>query len=291
MRAILGLIPLLVAFAVSVAVAARRPSLDAVSRPGPRLSNVRRRTTRWRWGGVAVGVGLAVGVAASGGRLGVGAMLAAPLFSLGVMGGVIVGELRVTPPTCATRAASLEVRRVRAYLPKALTGAVVVATVSLGLLLVSTTALGSPDDLGRAGRWLVRSCGGGLTEGRGPWPGSFYSLPLSILTITGLTGASFAVRQVVHRPRQGEDDLVDDALRRHAVAGIVAASGILVAVPLAGASLVSSIALLGISCPTWWMPALGRTLLVVIPLATGLAVWCTVVLAIPAHVTSPRPAR
>ena len=286
MRAAAVLIPVLVAFAVTVGIAARRPQMESAIRPAPRLSNVRRRTTRWRWGGVAVGVVLAVGSAVSGVALGVGVMLAAPLFALGVLAGVIVGELRVAAPI--PRSASLEVRRVRDYAPRGLGVAVSAAVAGLGLVLVTTTALGSPDDLGRAGRWLVQQCGSALTESRGPWPGSYYSLPLAILVVAGLTAATFALQQVVQRPRQGEDVGVDDALRRHAVAAIVAASGILVTVPLAGVSAIGGIALLGISCPPWWMPVLGWTLLALVPVAAGLAIWCTLVVAVPARVAARR---
>ena len=283
---LISLVWLLLVLAVVFVVAAVRPQSEPAGQPGSRLSSVRNRTIRWRWAGVALGVALAAGAVQLGGALGRGLMLAAPLFALGILAGVIVGELRVAAPTRTTRSASLEVRRVRDYLPPRLAVAVVVAAATLGALLVATTALGSPDDLANAGRRLVQVCSETITQGRGPWPGSFYSLPLATIVLGGLAAACFALHQVVRRPRQGEDVAVDDTLRRHAVSAVLAASGILVAVPLAGVSVFSSVAVLGITCPPWWMTVLGWALVVLVPLAVALAVWCLVVLAKSARVTT-----
>lgn len=287
MRAAALLIPillLLLILAVVFIVAAVRPQPEPAERSGPRLTSVQSRTARWRWVGVALGIVLAVVAIQVGGELGRGLMLAAPLFALGVLAGVIVGELRVAAPIRAARSASLEVRRVRDYLPRRLALLVVAAVAGLGVLLVITTALGSPDDLGYAGRRLVQVCSETITEGRGPWPGSFYSLPLATIVLGGLAAASFALQQVVRRPRQGEDIAIDDTLRRQAVSAVLAATGILVTVPLAGVSAIASIALLGITCPPWWMTVLGWLLVVLVPFTTVLAVWCTTVLAMPTRI-------
>src|SRR5690348_18438168 len=98
-----------------------------------------RRTAHWRWAGL--GAGLAVGGAAAGwGALGRGFLLAAPVFGLCVLTGVVAGELTVRPPGGRTRAAVLEVRRVRDYLPRRLTTAVLGAAVALASLAAVTTA-------------------------------------------------------------------------------------------------------------------------------------------------------
>ena len=276
------LLLLLVALGVVLVVAAVRPQRTPGGALGPRLSRVRRRTARWRWGGVALGVVLAGGAIHVEGALGRGLILAAPLFALGVLAGVLVGELRVAAPEATTRSASLQVRQVSDYLPRGLTMAVMLAAATLAALLAITTILGSPDDLGRQGRQLIQVCSDAMTQGRGPWPGSFYSIPLATIALGGVMAASLTLHRVVRRPRQGEDVGVDDTLRRSAAAAVVAATGILITVPLAGVSAMAAIALLGITCPPWWMNVLGWTCVVLVPLAAALAVWCAAVLLMPA---------
>lgn len=268
---------LLVLLGIVLAITAVRPQRSPGGPLGPRLSDVRHRTARWRWGGVVLGIGLAGGATQVEGALGRGLMLTAPLFALGVLAGVLMGELRVTAPDETKRSASLDVRRVGDYLPRGLATAVALAAGTLAALLIVTTFLGSPDDLGRSGRRLVQVCSDAITEGRGPWPGSFYSLPLAAIVLGGLAAATLALHRVARRPRQGEDVAVDDALRRSAVASVVAAAGLLVAVPLAGVSAISAIALLGITCSPWWMNALGGSLAVLVPVTTALGVWCAAV--------------
>ncbi|MCC5947628.1 MAG: hypothetical protein JJT89_04155 [Nitriliruptoraceae bacterium] len=281
MRTIAILLPILLALVGFLVAAAVRPRPTSGIEPGSRLSNVRRRTSLWRWGGVALGLLLAVGVVQIDGALGRGVMLAAPMLALGVLVGVIAGELRIAAPATEARSAPLEVRRVRDYLPRRLTGAVAGATATLGVLLVAATAVGSPDDLGRAGRSLVRACSDVMTSSSSPWPGSFYSLPLAAIVVAGLTAAAFALQQVVRRPRQGEDVRSDDILRHSAAAAVVAASGILVTVPLAGTSAIAGLALFGSPCPMWWTTTLGWTLVGFAAGATVVAIWCATVLVLP----------
>ena len=87
----------------------------------------------------------------------------------------------------------------RDYLPRGLVAAVTAAAGVLLALLTVTTVTGSADDLGRAGRILLLNCGPGLQRGSGPWPGSFYSLPLAVLVLAGLTAGSAALRAVTRR--------------------------------------------------------------------------------------------
>lgn len=265
------LVLLVLVLLVAGAVAAARPR-PVASLP-PRLVDVQRATARWRTAGLVVGLVLAAGSASSGG-LGRGLMLAGPLLALGVLLGVVVGELRVTAPPAEQRAALLEVRRVRDYAPRVLAPLVLAAGALLGALLVVTTALGSADDLGRAGRSLFRQCTALQSESRGPWPGSFYSLPLALVVGLGLVVAAVALRQVVRRPRQGSDLAADDALRRRAAESVTAAAGLLVAVPFAGVAMIAALGLSGTSCaPTGWR-VLGVVLLLLVPVLLGLGAWC-----------------
>src|SRR3712207_4896776 len=106
-------------------------------------------------------------------------------------------ELRVSAPRGPVRSAALEVRRARNYLPRRLTAAVAGTGALLAVVLTATTATGSADDLGRAGRSLVRRCSAVQGGASGPWPGSFYALPLALMVVVGLVLAAIALRRVV----------------------------------------------------------------------------------------------
>jgi ABC-type Fe3+-siderophore transport system permease subunit len=113
-----------------------------------------------------------------------------------------------------------------------------------------------------------------LTAGAGAWPGSYYAFPLAIVVLCGLLAAGVVLTRVVRRPLQSEDVAVDEALRCSAAGAVTAAVGLLIAVPLAGVSVVAGAALVGISChPEWWtIAAIALAGLAVASLA--LAAWC-----------------
>jgi hypothetical protein len=253
-----------------------------------------RRTASFRLAGVIAG--LAAGGAAAGqGALGRGPLLAGPVFGLCVLAGVAAGEISVRPTAGRTRTAAVEVRRVRDYLPRGLAAAVTVAAAVLAALVAVTTVTAGPDDLGRAGRVLLLSCQAGLQQAYGPWPGSFYSVPLAAVVAVGLIAGGGALRVVIRRARTGADAgavAADDALRRRAARTITGACGILIALPLAGICLVSAGALLSLSCrPAWWTYA-GWALLALLVPVVALMGWCAAVLLAPARaVTAAPPAR
>ena len=250
------------------------------SRAPTELQETARRTGRWRL--VGAGIGLVIGVVtAYQGGLGRGLLLAAPLFALAVLAGVLVGELRVAPPRGPERRAPLEVRRIRDYLPRPLAGVVAGAGAVLVVVGVLTTVAGSPDDLGRAGRALVRRCSAVLTAGAGAWPGSYYTVPLAAVVLCGLAAAGLVLLRVMRRPRQDGDLGIDDALRSSAARAVTAAVGLLLAVPLAGMSAVAGGALSGISCrpESWTVAAIGCAVIAVASLA--LAVRCVAALVVP----------
>lgn len=186
--------------------------------------------------------------------------------------------LLVAGALTAARSAVLATRRVRDYLPFRLATVVLTAVVLLAGLLATTTALGSTDDMGRAGRTLFRQCTALTGEGRGPWPGSFYSLPLAAVVGLGLVVAAVALRSVVRRPRQGSDLAADDQLRRRAAETVTAAAGLLVVVPFAGVAFFAGIALNGTSCaPAGWR-VLATALLLAVPVLLAVGAWCAGVL-------------
>jgi hypothetical protein len=285
------LLPLafLLGVVVAATVASRRWARDLPTVATDRLRVAARTTRRWRVAGFVVGVAVAA-VTAQQGALGRGLLLAVPLCALCILAGVVVGELRVSGPQGPVRSADLQVRRMRDYLPRRLTGAVGIATALLFVVLSLTTATGSADDLGRAGRSFDRQCSAVLSGGTGPWPGSFYSLPLGTVVVAGLLLAAFALRRVVRRPRQGEDPAVDDGLRRQATEAVIAACGLLVAVPSAGVSLVTAGALHNHVCPPSGSSVVVTGLLVLVPVLVVLAAWCTGVLVAPAGSGHSTPA-
>lgn len=241
-----------------------------------------RKAAGWRWAGLGLGVVVAAvtAVTASFGLHNLGAMLSPTVFGLWVIGGGVVGELTTIPRRQGVRTAALETRTVGDYLPRRLGGSVAASALGLGALLVMTTRMGSADDQGRAGRWLYRQCSPEMSVAKGPWPGSFYSVPLGIAVVVGLLGAAVALRTVVLRPRSGSDpDLVaDDVLRRRSAEAVVAATGVMVAASLSGVALVAGISLHGIVCaPASWT-ILGVVLLSVGALMLLLTSWCLALL-------------
>jgi hypothetical protein len=280
------LLPLLLVGVLLVAVLLLRPPLAVPER----LGAVARRTVRWRLAGLVVGLAVAA-TSVQSGALGRGVLLAVPLLALCVLLGVVGGELGVRAPAGGRRSAAIEVRSARGYLPRVLTPLVAAATAGLAALLVFTTAIASADDLGRAGRSLSRACSAVSAEGRGPWPGSYYSVPLAAVVVVGLVLAAVALASIARRPRQGEDAVLDDALRRQAATAVVAAVGLLVTVPLVGTGLVAASGLLQIcAAPPAWT-AIGRLLVVVVPLAVALGTWCAALLVVPGTTRTAEPAR
>jgi hypothetical protein len=285
-----ALLPILILVVVALAagMAVRRPPGLPLVPAGSPVTGVARAAARSRAAGLAAGL-VGAGVVLARSSLGSGVLLAAPVCALGVLAGVVVGELRAPLPGGPVRSAELVVRRVGDQLPVGLTRAVVGTTAALAIVLVATTALGSADDMGRPGRSLVLLREGVPVEARGPWPGSWYSAPLAAVVGVGLLLAAVALVRVARRPRPSAGHDVDDALRRRSAHAVVAAVGVLVGIPLAGTAAVAAGALLAVpDRPAWWS-ALGWALVVVAPPALRLAVRCGVLLAVPTR--SPRPGR
>jgi hypothetical protein len=278
----------LMACGVVAAVLRRRVRRQAVVATGDLPRAVARRTAVLRWAGVAIGVIVGV-IATRSGDLGMGLLMAAPLFGLCVLVGVLAGELTVRPTRGPTRTAAVEVRRIRDYLPRHLSRVVAAAGGVLFVLLAITTSAGGPDDMGRPGRSLTRQCTSDTFESHGPWPGLFYTGRLAVIVLLGLLMAYVAVRTIVGRPRFGStsDLAIDDALRRRAARTVTGAVGVLIAIPLAGVSLTAAGGLLGISCaPTWWTIT-GWGLLALAPAALAMVSWCLAAILDPMDVADP----
>ncbi|MEO7060987.1 MAG: hypothetical protein ABI083_14795, partial [Lapillicoccus sp.] len=160
-----------------------------------------------------------------------------------------------------------------------------VATLTLTL----TTA--SSDDLGRAGRQLAAQCGD-TGNAAGPYPGSFYSVPLILLLLAiGLVAAA-ALTAVVRRPRGfAPDEAGDDELRHQSTTRVLAAVGAVLAASQMGIAFFAGTAMLRMDCQLAWMPPVGWLLISSILAATLLLGWFLGRLvapeALPAH--SPAP--
>lgn len=271
MSVLVLLLPVLLVLGVSI-TARSRPAAPVLPDPADLMSwHLVRQRAAVR---LAVGVplaGLAGWATARWDFLGRGLAVAVPVACVVVLAAVVAGEVGIRPPRAVVRTASLQVRRRVDYLPHRLAAGVAAAAGVLLVVLVATTAGGSADDLGRAGRSLQTSCGSA-----GPWPGSFYAAPLALAVITGLVVTAGGIHQLTRRPRLGSmasSDAADDALRRLAGRRIVAACGVLVAVPLLGVALTAGADLLRVSCqpPSWRV--FGWALLGVAAAAVGLLGW------------------
>lgn len=200
-----------------------------------------------------------------------------------LMAGLVSRDAARTPGV-----SGLEIRRVRPYLPVGLTRLVGSVFVVLVAALVWTTAVGSPDTLGNAGRNFTylypcryEKCGTSF----GPWPGSFYSIPVMILLAVVLVVAVTAVVVTVRRPRNASDPeivRVDEVVRARAVESIIASLGLASAVTLFAVSFLVANGLgnplndvpASLRIPGWFAVTLAFGSLAV-------AIWCTVVLLLP----------
>jgi hypothetical protein len=253
-----------------------------------RLTLVAQTSLRWNWIGIGGGLIVAI-ISMQIGQLGRGVMLAAPLFSLCLLTAVVIGELKMTPPSGPTRYAALERRQLRDYIPRRLARLTACATVGLIIALVATTAMGSADDMGRSGRSLSRQCSATSSSSRGPWPGSFYSLPLAAIVLGGLMVTMFALLRIARRPRQDEGIELDDTLRRHCASAVVASFGMLVAAPFCGVSFFAAHALLlfgSCAAPLW--TTFGVVALLLAPCLLVMTIWCASIVLRPIRTSGSR---
>lgn len=250
----------------------------------------------WRWVRVTWAAALVVGGGAAwlvNGSLdlGRGTMLVPAVLGLFVVAGVGLAETLVRPqrPT-GPRTASLAARRVADYLPRALTTAVGGISVLHLATLALTTASASTDDLGRAGRQIAARCGN-TGSGAGPYPGSFYSFPLTLLLLVIGLAAVAALVAVVRRPRGfAPDDVGDDVLRRLSTTRVLAAAGAAVAASHVGIAFFAGTALVRMDCQRAWMEPVGWVLIATMLAALLLLGWFLGRIVAPGALPAPSPA-
>ncbi len=245
---------------------------------------IARHTRRWRVVGLLLGAAAAVVLLVLGDRvdaLGRAAALAPTALGAGVLLGTIAGELTARPAVGIRRSAAVETRTLGSILPR---GRAVLLAVSTGLLvgaLALGAAWGSADDLGRAGRWLTRQCvveedGVGqvlVGSSRGPWPGSFYAVPLALALLVLAVLVAVALRAIVDRPRPELDSRgLDTLLRRWSVGNVLTAATVTVLGTLGPVAVLMASALRGGTCPSTAIDTVLAVVAAVVgALATGAA--------------------
>ena len=245
---------------------------------------IARHTRRWRLVGLLVGGVAALCALVIGERvdaLGRVTALAPTVLGAGVLLGTIAGELTARPPVGISRSAVVETRTVGAILPRARAVVLAVSTVLLLGALAVGVVWGSTDDLGRLGRVLTRTCtvvepdlgAVTMTSSRGPWPGSFYAVPLLGALAVLAVLVVVALRVIVARPRPALDSLgLDTQLRRWSAGNVLTAASVTVLGTLGPVSVFMASALADGACPGGVVQTLvAWTAAVVGPLAVGAA--------------------
>lgn len=231
--------------------------------------DVEREARGLRWAGLVVGLALAGLLLLLGDRLGGwahlgrGQMLAPAVLAMCILVTTAVGELSVQPQAGRLRSASSRPRRVVDLVPRGL------ARLGVGSVLVAASVLaagvvaGDPDDMGRAGRALTTVCEAGpdgvvATSTRGPWPGSFYGVPLLSLLGMGVVAALGALLVIRARPGFGAGARdADSVLRRRSARNVILAVVILALGPLGPVLALMAMPLLGGDCGPSWHPVVG----------------------------------
>ncbi|WP_153502873.1 hypothetical protein [Cumulibacter manganitolerans] len=250
---------------------------------GTELAAYEARAQRFRVAALAVAIVTSL-LAASTGALGRGLLLAPAVFAVTVMAVVAVGELIPPPPGRAgRRRAGLDVRSPRRYRPRALGTALAAVSSGLVLVLGVTAATASPDDVGRRGRalaWICRADADGIT-GRGstgPYPGSYYAIPVAVAIGAVLLLWAVSARVVAARGSLAADvgeAAQEDLLRARSMCAITAAatagvSASLAAVAAGGAgAMYRASGAGGATCHGSAGYAVGGWLLIVIALAAS----------------------
>ena len=266
----IGIIEMAVLAAVPLAVGALLLGAAGAGRRRVRAGREWRVVVALRLLGGVVGVAGAWALAAvlDQGR---GLVLAPAVAGLGIVVGVALGETVVRPRRApGPRSASLRPRTARAYVPRPLSTTLAALLVfHVGTLVLTTfTATG-----GRSFTCRVEN----LAGSHGPYPGSYYSVPLlGMLALVGLV-AVVAARVVVARPRGfAPDEQGDDVLRARSLTVIVAASGLALAATHVGIGIATAASFASLVCAPLWAERAAPVMALSVLLAFAIACWCAV---------------
>ncbi len=114
---------------------------------------------------------------------------------------------------------------------------------------------------------------GSLGSSRGPWPGSFYAVPLAVALVVLAVLVMVALRAIVNRPRPDLDSRgLDTLLRRWSVGNVLTAATVTVLGTLGPLAILMASALTGGACDSTTAQTLvAWTATIIGPLAIGAA--------------------
>jgi len=194
-----------------------------------------------RLAGLVTGILAAVSLTI-GREPGVGPALSVAALVALLSAGLVAADRTVArPDTTGVRTARLVRRRLVDVVPLGPAIGVVPLVVALSGLLSVTSVASTPHTHSdftppnpNDGRH-IGCLSGGMTQS-GPWPGWFYAIPVLTTVGVAIVVAVVALRGVLARPVVESAALSGDDYRRRTASAIVAALGVVVAVPLAGAA-------------------------------------------------------
>jgi hypothetical protein len=194
-----------------------------------------------RLGGLSAGLLVAV-LLAAGSEPGIGPAVAMPAMAAILAAALWAADRTVPRPASAgVRTARLVRRRVLDIVPIGSAAGVVVLAVGLAGLLSVTGAASTPHSFSDStpanpddGRHI--GCLSGGVAQSGPWPGWYYAIPVLATVVVAIVVAIVALRGVLTRPLVDSATFSGETYRRRTASAIVAALGLIVAVPLAGAA-------------------------------------------------------
>lgn len=194
-----------------------------------------------RLGGLSAGLLVAI-LLSTGSEPVIGPAVAMPAMAAIFAACLLAADRTVPrPPSAGMRTARLMRRRVLDIVPVGSAVGVVVLVVGLTGLLAVTGAASTPHSFSEItppnpddGRH-IGCLSGGVTQA-GLWPGWYYAIPILATVAVAIVAAVVALRGVVTRPLADSAPISGETYRRRTASAIVAAVGLVVAVPLAGAT-------------------------------------------------------
>lgn len=244
------------------------------------------RQTLYRLAGALIGIAATVLLLTYPVALGRLSALAPAALVIAVLVGTCLAELTAEQPHGAIRTATLRPRSLKALLPRPLAAGTVASLVLIALTLTAGTVLGSPDDLDRPGRAFTTHC---VVDGyesswrHGPWPGSFYTVPILLALVAALALAAYTLHAIVTRPVVGTE-IGDELNRRRAVVDVLVSVCLLGFGSTAPLGQFMALAFFSTSCPGY--TTIGFTTMLVVAVSALCALACLGWLLIPTHLVA-----
>lgn len=185
------------------------------------------------------GVAAFAGSVTFGGSLGRGLVVAPALAGAVATVVMAVGEMSAPREGAVERSASLARRNPSDFVSRAAATTMLVTLGALVGLLVLAGLTASADDMGRDGRaveWAT-ALGG---EGRSPWPGAYYGVPLGVSLLVLCVGLLVGLRAAAARPQLNADHaeaVSDNALRHRSARSLQCIALLALGLSLAGVAL------------------------------------------------------